>query len=77
MTFDFSQKAYLTALASYDQAVTDAQHKTRYLATFVSPTLAESSGAPNRPLWIFLAGLIGFLLWASLSMIYYALRDRR
>ena len=77
MNFDFAQKAYLTALAAYDQAVNDAQHKTRYLATFVSPTLAESSGAPDRPLWIFLVSLIGFLTWASLAMIYYALRDRR
>ncbi|MBI1171553.1 sugar transporter [bacterium] len=77
MASDFAQKAYLTALGAYDQAVNDAQHKTRYLATFVSPTLAQSSEAPNRPLWIFMVGLIGFLIWASLSMIYYALRDRR
>ncbi|MGV8988256.1 MAG: hypothetical protein ACOH2H_18450 [Cypionkella sp.] len=77
MSSDFAQKAYLTALGAYDQALNDAQHKTRYLATFVQPTLAESSGAPDRPLWIFFAALIGFLAWATLAMIYYALRDRR
>ncbi len=77
MANDFAQKAYMTALAAYDQAVSDAQHKTAYLATFISPTLAESSLAPNRGLWIFLVSLLGFLGWAASAMIYYALRDRR
>ncbi|MEO8241607.1 MAG: sugar transporter [bacterium] len=74
---DFAQKAYLSALASYDQALTDAQHKTRYLATYVAPTLAESTTAPNRPLSAFLVALIGFLLWSVVVLVYYALRDRR
>ncbi|MBC7737398.1 MAG: sugar transporter, partial [Candidatus Saccharibacteria bacterium] len=77
MEQDFAQKAYLTALSAYDQAVNDAQHKTRYLTTFLSPTLAESTTAPNRPLRVFLTLLAGFLAWASIVMIYYALRDRR
>jgi capsular polysaccharide transport system permease protein len=74
---DFAEKAYLSALAAYDQAVTDAQHQTRYLATYVTPTLAEAPTAPNRPLNAALAALIGFLAWAILVLIYYALRDRR
>ena len=77
MEQDFAQKAYLTALSAYDQAVNDAQHKTRYLTTYLSPTLAESSTAPSRPLRIFMTVLAGFLAWASIVMIYYALRDRR
>jgi capsular polysaccharide transport system permease protein len=77
MEQDFASKAYLQALGAYDQAVNDAQHNTRYLATYLQPTLAESSTAPNRPLRIFLTALAGFLLWATLAMIYYALRDRR
>jgi capsular polysaccharide transport system permease protein len=74
---DFAQRAYLSALAAYDQALTDAQHKTRYLVTYVAPTLAEASTAPNRPLAAGLAALIGFLLWSVSVLTYYALRDRR
>jgi capsular polysaccharide transport system permease protein len=77
MEQDFSQKAYIASLSAYDQAVNDAQHKTRYLTTYLSPTLAESSTAPDRPLRVLLALLVGFLIWSSVVMIYYALRDRR
>ncbi|MBC7738695.1 MAG: hypothetical protein H7245_16095 [Candidatus Saccharibacteria bacterium] len=74
---DFSERAYLAALAAYDQALNDAQHKTRYLAAFVTPTLAEASTAPNRPLSMVVVAIIGFLSWATSVLIYYALRDRR
>ena len=74
---DFASKTYLTALATYEQAVTAAQQKTQYLATYVSPTLAETSQSPNRPLRILLMALAGFLAWSAVTMIYYALRDRR
>ena len=74
---DFAEKAYLAALAAYDQAINDAQHKTRYLATYVAPTMAEASTAPNRPFSALIVALIGFLLWSVIVLIYYALRDRR
>ena len=74
---DFAEKAYLSALASYDAAVLDAQHKTRYLATYLSPTSAEQTTAPNRPLQTALAALAAFLVWSVLVLVYYALRDRR
>lgn len=77
MEQDFSQKAYLTALGAYDQAVSDAQHQTRYLATYLQPTLAQTSTAPQRVLRVLLAGLVGLLTWVIGVMIYYALRDRR
>ncbi len=74
---DFAQQAYLSALAAHAQALTDAQQKTRYLATYVDPTLAEAPTAPNRPLTAALTALIGFLIWSVLVLTYYALRDRR
>ena len=74
---DFAERAYLAALGAYDQAINDAQHKTRYLATYVAPTLAEAPTAPNRPLSALIVALIGFLLWSVVVLIYYALRDRR
>ena len=77
MEQDFAQKAYLTALAAYDQAINDAQHQTRYLATYLQPTLAQTSTAPQRGLRTLLVALVGFLAWSIGVMIYYALRDRR
>ena len=77
MAQDFAQKAYLTSLGAYDQAVDSAEHKTRYLATYLQPTVAETSTAPNRPLRIFLLAMAGLFAWSALTMIYYALRDRR
>jgi capsular polysaccharide transport system permease protein len=77
MEMEFSQKSYMAAQGAYDQAVNDATQQTHYLATFLAPTLAESTTAPDRPLHIFLIALVGLLAWAALAMIYYALRDRR
>ena len=77
MEQDFAQKAYLTALAAYDQAINDAQHQTRYLATYLQPTLAQTSTAPQRGLRMLLTALVGLLAWSIGVMIYYALRDRR
>jgi len=77
MEQDFAQKAYLTALGAYDQAVSEAQHQTRYLATYLQPTLAQTSTAPQRVLRTLLAALVGLLTWSIGAMIYYALRDRR
>jgi len=77
MEQDFAQKAYLTALAAYDQAINDAQHQTRYLATYLQPTLAQTSTAPQRGLRTLLAAFVGLLAWSIGVMIFYALRDRR
>lgn len=74
---DFAQQAYLSALAAHDQALADAQKKTRYLATYVAPTLAQAPTAPNRLVHAAMTALIGFLIWAVSVLTYYALRDRR
>ena len=77
MEMEFAQKAYMAAQGAYDQAVSDAQQQTHYLATFLQPTIAQSSTAPDRPMNILLTALVGLLAWSSVTMIYYALRDRR
>lgn len=74
---DFAQQAYLSAMAAHDQAMADAQKKTRYLATYLAPTLAQASSAPNRPLQAAVTALAGFLAWSIMVLTYYALRDRR
>ena len=74
---EFSERAYMTALASFDVAETDAQHKQVYLATYEAPTLAQAATAPRRLLMLIAVMVIGFLSWSIITLVYYALRDRR
>ncbi|MBL4929608.1 sugar transporter [Tabrizicola sp. KVB23] len=74
---EFAERAYVAALTAYDNARAEAQRKSRYLATYVTPTLAETAEYPRR---ITLTGMVlGFslLLWGIALLIYYSLRDRR
>ena len=74
---EFSEQAYVAALAAFDAAQAEARRKSRYLFAHVKPTAATSSQFPQREL---LAGLtLLFLLasWAIMVLIYYSVRDRR
>ena len=77
VNMEFAEKSYLSALAGYDAAVSEAQRNSRYLSAFVKPTFAEAATAPNRPLLLALIAALGFFGWAIVTLIYYALRDRR
>lgn len=74
---EFAEQAYAAALASFDAARAEANRQSRYLAAYIQPTLAERAEFPNRPLLIGIVALFSFLLWAILTLSYYALRDRR
>ncbi|WP_252946372.1 sugar transporter [Oceanicola sp. 502str15] len=73
----FAEEAYVATLAAYDAAVAEAQRQSRYLATYIEPTAAETPLFPQR--WILLLTLLGALAtaWTVLTMVYYSLRDRR
>ncbi|MEM9426502.1 MAG: sugar transporter, partial [Pseudomonadota bacterium] len=74
---EFAEQAYTAALATYDQALAEARRKSRYLAAYIRPTLAEASEFPRREV---LLGLLAFFLisaWAIAVLIYYSVRDRR
>jgi capsular polysaccharide transport system permease protein len=73
----FARTAYTTALASYDAAVADANHQSRYLAAYIRPTVAQQSEYPAR--FQLLAELAAFLLlgWSIGALVYYSVRDRR
>ncbi|MBS8225373.1 sugar transporter [Vannielia litorea] len=73
----FAEEAYVASLAAYDVALADAQRQSRYLATYIEPSMAETPLFPRR--WIILLTLFGALAtsWTVLTMIYYSLRDRR
>jgi capsular polysaccharide transport system permease protein len=74
---EFAERAYLAALAAYDSAQTTAQRKSKYLAAYIKPTLAERAEYPLRSVSIALVG--GFLLmaWMIGALIFYAIKDRR
>lgn len=74
---EFAEQAYAAALAAFDAARAEANRQSRYLAAYIRPTLAERSEFPNRPLLIGIVALFSFLIWAIMSLSYYALRDRR
>jgi capsular polysaccharide transport system permease protein len=74
---EFAEQAYAATLAAFDSARAEANRQSRYLAAYIQPTLAERAEFPNRPLIIAVVALFSFLGWAIMSLIYYALRDRR
>lgn len=73
----FAEQTYLSARAALDVATAEAARKSRYLAAYIEPTLAEKAEYPKR--LIILATLSGFLvgIWIVATMVYYSVRDRR
>lgn len=74
---EFAQNAYLAALTAFENAQAEAQRKSRYLAAYSGPTLAEEAQYPRR---FILTGLVlGFslMLWSIGLLVYYSVRDRR
>lgn len=73
----FAEQTYVSARTAYDSAVAEAQRKSRYLAAYVQPTLAETATAPKRLLLFAMVAGFAFMAWAIGSLVYYSLRDRR
>lgn len=73
---EFAEETYRATLAAVDVARAKAQRQSRYLATFVPPTLAESSEYPKRFTIMALAALCLLLTWSILTLVYYSIRDR-
>lgn len=74
---EFAEQAYVSARTAYDVAVAEAQRKSRYLAAYVRPTMAETSTAPHRILLFAVIAGFALMAWAIGALIYYSLRDRR
>ena len=73
----FAEQAYTAALATYDQALAEARRKSRYLAAFIKPTLAEASEFPDKPVLLGVGAFFLFMAWATGVLVYYSIRDRR
>lgn len=73
----YAEETYHVALAALDIARSTAARQTRYLATYIRPTLAEQAEYPRRIVLFSLAALFLFLSWGTLTLLFYALRDRK
>lgn len=74
---EFAEAAYAAALSARDASVAEANRQSRYLATYIKPTLAQQSEFPQRIILLGVIGLFSCLVWAIFTLVYYALRDRR
>ncbi len=74
---EFAEQAYRNVLAAYDTAVAEARRQSRYLATYIRPTLAQSAEYPRKFQIFGLSALFLFLAWGALTLVYYGIRDRR
>lgn len=74
---EFAEETYRAALAALDVARDNASRQSRYLATYISPTRAETAQYPQSILIISLTGLFLFMAWGVVALVYYSLRDRR
>lgn len=73
---EYTEQAYRAALTGLALARDEAIRQSRYLATYIKPTLAQEAEYPKRVLLAGLAALFALLIWSILSLIYYSIRDR-
>lgn len=72
----FAEQAYTAALGAHDAAVAEARRKSRYLATHIPPTRADTAIYPERITLAALATGFLFMAWAVGALVYYSLKDR-
>ncbi|SDX82022.1 sugar transporter [Roseicitreum antarcticum] len=73
---EFAEQTYRAALTALDQARSNAQRQTLYLATYIRPTLAQRPQYPER--WVLTGLTFMFLtmIWTVAALVYYSIRDR-
>ncbi|MEX3317137.1 sugar transporter [Sulfitobacter sp. PS-8MA] len=74
---EYAEEAYRAALTALDVARASAARQSRYLATYIDPTRAESSQYPQRFIILGLTALFLVMAWSIFALIYYSIRDRR
>lgn len=74
---EFAEQRFLSAQGAYDASLSEARRQSRYLAAYVLPTTAESSRYPKRFTTTAVAGIFILLLWATVVLVLYAIKDRR
>jgi len=74
---EYAEETYRASLTAFDVARSTAIRRSRYLASYIAPTLADSAEYPQRYTLSALTGLFLLLMWSVIALIYYSLRDRR
>ncbi len=74
---EFAEETYRVSLAGLDIARSNAARQSRYLSTYVQPTLPQTAEFPRRWVIFGMAALFFVLLWSILTLMFYALRDRK
>jgi capsular polysaccharide transport system permease protein len=72
----FAEESYRAALAALAAARTNAERQQVYLATFISPTMAQRADYPQRWSLVGLTLFFSMMAWAVFTLIFYSLRDR-
>ncbi|MFC3569371.1 hypothetical protein [Paracoccus simplex] len=76
LDLELAEKSYSLALSGVEAARAKSEQDSRYLATFVEPTLSETATRPRRLMITVLAVTFIFIGWLSLVLIGYSNRDR-
>jgi capsular polysaccharide transport system permease protein len=74
---EFAENAYVSALASFEQAQVEARRQTRFLSPHIHPTLSVEPQYPQRALLSLGVFVLLTVAWAVLALIVYNVRDRR
>jgi capsular polysaccharide transport system permease protein len=74
---EVAEEAFRSATMILDQALAEANRKSRYLAAHVEPTLAEGAVYPQFTLILAMTAFFLTLVWALGTLIFYSIRDRR
>lgn len=73
---EFAEENYRATLAALDLARANASRQSRYLATYIEPTLAQTSEYPRRGIIAGLTMMFLMLGWSIMALVYYSIRDR-
>ncbi len=76
MDLEYAEQIYRAALTARELARNDVARQSRYLATYIEPTLSQTAQYPKRYILSALVGLFLLLIWSILALIYYSIRDR-
>lgn len=76
LDLELAGESYRLALSGVEAARSKSEQDSRYLATFVEPTLSETPTRPRRLMITVLAVTFIFIGWLSLVLVGYSNRDR-